>query len=103
VNPFEEQALGSVVRVAIVWIAVHLGHTITNDEAAHIAVEYVVPVLVLAWSLWQKYRGRQKLLTAASLPLAVSERQVENVIKSGGAASVTTPKSVIPQQKVVSQ
>lgn len=96
-NPFLQQLLGGFARVAIVWVAAQAGHDITDDQAAHIFLTYVVPIAVFLWSAWQHYRSRQKMTTALASGQAMSEKQVETVIANGGAASVLTPKTSVPQ------
>ena len=96
-NPFFQQMLGAIARVVIVWIAARTGHDLTNDQAAQIVLEYVIPAAVLGWSLYQKYKGRQKLVTALATPGVMTEKQVERIISEGGAASVMTQKADPPQ------
>lgn len=96
-NPFIKDTLTAVARAAVIWIAAKLGQDITSDQAAQIVLVYVIPAAMLIWSLYQKYTSRQKLATALASNVAMTEKQVENVVKSGGAASVLTPKHEIPQ------
>lgn len=96
-NPFVQQVLGGIARAAIVWVAAKFGQTVSDTEATRIFVTYLVPAAVMLWSVWQKYRSQQKLVTAAAAGKSVSVQQVENTIANGGAASVLTPKAAIPQ------
>lgn len=96
-NPFLQQLLTKVAQLVVIWLAPKLGQTVTDDQAAQVVIAYVVPGVMALWALWQSYKNRQKLTTALASPAPMSEKQVENVIKVGGAASVLTPKHEIPQ------
>jgi hypothetical protein len=97
---FVQQIIGTVVRAAVMfavgWLAAHGGPQFTNDQVAKFVAE-VTPVLaVLAWSIYQKYRGRQKLLTAQAAGSPVSENHVELMVSAGQSPSVLTPKHEAP-------
>lgn len=96
-NPFLQQLLTKLAQFAVVWIAARLGQQLTTDQATQIVLEYVVPAVMAIWALWQSYRNRQKLTTALASSQPMSEKQIENVVKAGGAASVLTPKHEVPQ------
>lgn len=98
--PFVQQVLGVLVRMAVVflsgWVAAHGGSALSDDQIGKV-VSAAVPVLaVLAWSVWQKYQSRRKLLTALASNGTLSENHVELMVGSGQAPSVLTPKHEAP-------
>lgn len=98
--PFVQQIIGTVVRTAVAffvgWLAAHGGPTFTDDQVTK-AVSEIVPIVgVLLWSFYQKYHGRQKLMTAMASNAGVSENHVEMLVASGAAPSVMTPKHEAP-------
>lgn len=99
IPPFVQQIIGALVRAAVVWLAATFGAHISEDEAVKLTAQIAPVVAVLAWSLWQKYRGRQKLLTAAGSPKVMTESQVEALVKDPTVPtpSVLTPKTELPQ------
>jgi len=96
VNPFLEKLLGAVVRTAIVWLSAKFGASLSDDEVVKLTAEIVPVVLVLGWSFYQKFRERQKLLTAQSMGKGVTEHEVEAEIRAGNAPAVATPKDMVP-------
>jgi hypothetical protein len=103
IPPFIQQVIGVVVRAGVVafagYLAGHAGITLTEDQIGSI-VTYLVPVVaVLGWSLYQKYHGRQKLLTALGAPGVMTEHEVESRVSDPltPTPSVMTPKSEIPR------
>ncbi len=96
-NPFLQQVLGTMVRTAIVWLAAKFGATLSDDELVQLTAQIAPVVAVVSWSLWQKYRGRQKLLTALASPTPATEAQIENLIALGNPPSVTTQKCEVPR------
>lgn len=96
VPPFIQQIIGSVVRVVIVWLAAQFGAELSEDEIVKWTAQVLPIVLVVGWSIWQKYRGRQKLLMAAASPQVLSEKQVEGMVAAGLAPPVNTPKDQKP-------
>lgn len=96
---FFQQIVGTFVRAALVfasgWMAAHGGPSYTDDQLAK-AVTSVTPVVVaVAWSIWQKYRARQKQLTAAAIGPA-SENLVALLVGAGQAPSVLSPQHEPP-------
>lgn len=100
IPPFVSQVIGVLVRAVVVflvgWIAAHGGPSFTDDQVTKVVSEIVPLAAVLAWSLWQKYRGRQKLLTGIASNAGLSENHVEMLVASGQAPSIMTPKHVSP-------
>ncbi len=98
-NPFFQQVIGVIVRTAIVWLAGKFGAQLSESEATRIAAQ-VAPVLaVMAWAIYQKYRGRLKLLTAAASPKVLTEHEVEAMVDNPmvNTPSVMTAKSDVPR------
>jgi type VI protein secretion system component VasK len=100
IPPFIQQVLGALVRALIVWGAGYLaahGVTVSDSQTTQF-VAWATPLLgALVWSIWQKYRGRQKLVVALSTPAVMTEKQVEAVVANDGAPSVLTPKTELPR------
>lgn len=101
IPPYVQQIVGVFVRTLIVaiagYMAAHAGVTLNEDQIAQI-VTYVAPIVaVVAWSLYSKYIGRQKLLTAAGMA-GKTEHQIEATVKDPAVAnpSVNTAKTTIP-------
>jgi hypothetical protein len=102
IPPFIQQIIGVLVRIIVVWLAGYLqakaGVTLSEDQIGQI-VTYLVPVvLVLGWSLYQKHRGRVKLLVAAASPHVLTEHEVEAIVNDPAKPnpSVNTPKDALP-------
>ena len=98
IPPFVSQIVGVIVRAAVVWVAgylaAHANVTLSEAQIGQI-VAYVVPTLaVLAWSVYSKYLGRQKLLTAAAAAGA-TEQQVEQMVKD---PKVPTPSVMLGKE-----
>lgn len=98
-NPMLQEALGSIIRSGLMIFAGYLVTSgIWTPEAATTYVAgATVAILTLAWSVWQKYKSRIKLVTALASNQSMSEEKLEARIANVGAASVTTDKSAIPQ------
>lgn len=100
IPPFISQIVGAIVRALIMWVAGYLaaqGVTVSDDQVMQ-AVKWLTPLVVtLAWSIWQKFHGRQKLLVALASPRPMSESEVERKVADPGPnPSVLTPKTEIP-------
>lgn len=103
IPPFIQQILGVFIRGAVVWaagyLAAHAGVTLSEDQIGSI-VTYLVPVVaVIAWSLYSKYKGRVKLLTALGTHGVLTEHEVEAIVADPATPnpSVMTPKSAVPR------
>ena len=100
-NPMVQEALGSIVRWALMLLA---GYVVqagiwTGADAERYVGGATIAVLALGWSLWQKYRSRLKLVTALASSKPLSEACLkEKLAVMVGIPSVTTPQNVIPQQ-----
>jgi len=95
-SPFVQQIIGALVRTAIVWLAAKFGSTISEDKAVELTAQIAPVVIVIAWSIYQKYRGRLKLLTAQVTPAGKSEAQIDAIVDAGNAPSVMTGKHEVP-------
>lgn len=97
-NPFLQQILGVIIRTAIVWIATKFGAQISDDEAVKLAAQIAPVAAVVVWSLYQKYVGRQKLLTALGSNKVMTEHEVEARVADPAtpSPSVLTNKSEVP-------
>jgi hypothetical protein len=97
---FIQEIIGTVVRIVVVffagWLTAHGGPQFTNDQVTKFVTEATPIAAVLVWSIWSKYRARQKLLTAQAAGGVVSERTVEKLVGAGQAPSVMTPKHEEP-------
>lgn len=97
-NPLVSEGLKAILRwaltVAGTWFIAK--GVLTPEQSDAIIAGAATVILSLAWVLWQKYRDRLKLVTALSVPDAITERQVEARVKIGEAPSTTTPKDTIP-------
>lgn len=95
-----QQWIGVLVRAAILmittWVAAHGGPSFTNDQVTKVVTDITPVLAVLLWSFWQKYKSRQKLLTAQASPIRLSERHVEMLVASGQAPSVMTERHELP-------
>lgn len=100
-NPFIQQVIGTFLRTFLVWLSGWLvAHNLQGFSDTQITsiIAYLAPMVVaLAWSLFQKWVGRKKLLTALGSPIKMSEQQLERVVSTGGTPSVTTAKTEVPQ------
>lgn len=100
--PFVQQILGAVVRMLVVWFAGYLAahaHLVLSEDQIGQLVAYLAPMAaILAWSIYSKYVGRQKLLTALASPNALTEHEVEAMVKDPQTItpSVNTPKDHLP-------
>lgn len=102
IPPFIQQVIGSLVRAGVAALAGYLAArgVVVSDDQAMQAVAWLTPLVVtLAWSIWQKFHGRQKLLVAAASPKVMTEHEVEATVADPAVKtpSVLTPKTEIPR------
>ena len=95
-SPFFQKLIGAIVRTAVVWLAGKFGAGLSEDESLKLAAEITPFIAVLAWSIYQKYREQQKLLTALTMRAGASEADVEVEVQRGNAPPVNTPRGVAP-------
>lgn len=90
-TPLFQALLGSLARAALTSLAGYLvaHHVLTSDQSDQFvtkAVAYVLAaspgLLAFAWSLWQKYTSRLKLIAANTLPAGASEDQINAKAKT---------------------
>jgi hypothetical protein len=105
-NPIWLEILGVVLRAALSALSGYLveHHIATADQTdrwttaiVEHAVLWAPGAAALAWGLWARYRGKQKLLVALSSDVKMSENEVTAIVKSGvPTPTVSTPKNTIP-------
>ena len=97
-NPFLNEIFGAVIRTGVAfvlgWLASQM--LITADQATDWTASLTGAILILLWSVWSKYKSRQKLLTAMASPAGVTEHRVEATVSAGDAPPVSVPKNVPP-------
>lgn len=101
IPPFIQQVVGALVRALVMWVAGYLaarGITVSDDQTMQVVAWLTPLVAALAWSLWQKYTGRKKLVVALGTGKAMTEHEVEARIADPATPtpSVLTPKTEIP-------
>ena len=102
IPPFVSQIIGTLVRAAIVALvgAVAARGIVISDSQTTQLIAWATPlVATLAWSIYSKYVGRQKLLTAAASPQVMTEHEVEAKVNDPGSPtpSVMTSKDALPR------
>ncbi len=111
-NPILVQILMALAQTGLAAVGGYLvaHHIITASQADSLTKDLLghlvlaLPLLAgLALTLWNKYKGRVKLLVALQ-PGVHTEDQVNQIIKSGAATpTITTPSNTspgVPAQKV---
>lgn len=98
-NPMLQAALGAILRWGLTILAtLFVNHGIwTQSEAAGYVVGASLGLLTLGWTLWNKYKGRVKFLTALKMQPGTTEAQVEaRVASTLPNPPVSTPKDMAP-------
>lgn len=97
-NPLFVDLGGTVVRFLLAGIMGYLVRkgVFTDAQVSSLLSAITVGVLTLGWALYVKYRSRLKFLTAAASPTPLSERQVEQMVKTNQAPPATIPKERAP-------
>lgn len=101
VPPFIQQIIGALVRLLVVWfggfLAAKAGITLTESQITDLVLWLTPMVLILAWSIWQKFNGEQQLVTAQATA-GMSREDVDAKVKDPAVPtpSVLTPKDEIP-------
>lgn len=99
-NPMLSAALGSVLRWAFAIVAgVLVNHGIwAKSEAEMYVAAASLATLSLGLSLWSKYHGRIKFLTALQMPQGSTEHDVDQQIADPQVTnpSVMTKKTETP-------
>lgn len=96
-NPMVQAALAAIFRWLLTFGSAYLVSrgVWTQEDATTYVVAGAAALATLAWSLYQKYVERSKLVTALASP-PTSEQHVEQMVKAGTGASVSTPKNETP-------
>lgn len=90
-NPILLSALGSILR----WLfAIGAGYFVqkgiwTDADAVAYVSAAALGLLSLGWSLYNKYRGRIKFLTALDMPQGATEADVKAKVDAGLGAPIT--------------
>ncbi len=99
-NPLLSAALGAILRWGLAILAgFFVEHNIwTSAEATAYVAAAAVGILSLGLSLWNKYKGRIKFLTALAMTPGTTEAEVKEHIATGGATPpVSTPINMVPK------
>lgn len=92
-NPFLQSLLAAAVRIALVWLAGHLGVQSTETEVASAALL----IVGAAWAFWAQYKHTQFAVTAQSMNGQATREEVKDLIAKGCAPSVLTPANEVPK------
>lgn len=97
-NPLASAAIGSILRWAL---AIGAGYLVnaniwTGEEAGIYVTSATMALLSLGLSLWQKYRGRIKLLTALELAGATEHEVIALAALPTPSPPVSTPANQVP-------
>lgn len=105
-NQLITQIIGTVVRAGLTALSAFLiqRRLMTSEQAGQLSsmlfdqiINALPAAAALAWSAWQKYKSRSKLLTALMLPPGSTENCLHAYIASGAATPViTTPPNTSP-------
>jgi hypothetical protein len=96
-NPMVQAVVGSVVRWGLGLLAGHFMTTAISDGDIKEVTGAIVAAIALGWSLYQKYHGRQVLVTALSSG-PMSEQTAKALVASPivETPSVTTSSHDVP-------
>lgn len=86
-----KKALTSAAAVLVAW------GWIAQDDSEKYVLGLIAYLLSVGWSAWTDYKDRLKLMVAQALPGGVTEKTVEQVVRSGAAPSSLTHKDDVPQ------
>lgn len=102
-NPLFGEILGSFIRWALAIVGGWLVQQgiWTAEDATKWITGLTLTLVALAWSAWQKYGNRLKIVKALSTPGVMSEKSLEAAIADPTVAnpSTLTPKEAIPVPK----
>ncbi len=101
IPPFISQLIGVAVRTVLVWLAGYLnahGVNVGDSQVTQVVTWATPLVAAVAWSAYQKFHGRQKLLTAAGAA-NLTEHEVEAIVADPQKPnpSVLTSKNELPR------
>jgi len=99
ISPIIKEYLGSIIRAAMTFLAGYLvtSGVVSESEATTIAGSLTLVLTTLAWSFYEKYRKRGKLQVALGTMKIMTEAELEEDIRRGRRAKVSTPKTALPQ------
>ena len=92
--------VGSVVRAllgpAVIWANAH-GITITDDQAAKIAIDVTAVLVSILWGVWRQVKTHRILSTALGSDTVMTPAEAKRQVEDGVFASARTPANVVPQ------
>lgn len=97
--PVVADYIGGIVRTLL---AAALGYLVQHGLVSADATTQMVTwltgvILVILWSVWQKYGAKQLQLTAQTMPTGATEAEVrKKVIAGDGVPSVLTAVAAVP-------
>lgn len=94
-----EESIGSIVRTILAALSGYLVQQalISEAQSQQFMIAAVPFLSALIWSLYQKYKGRVRLMTALASPMPMSENTLEKVVATGNTPSVATPQFLVPR------
>ena len=96
--PFLKDSLGSIIRALIAgplaWFVTQ--GFFSESEAEQYGAAAAAFIIAAGWGIWQKYKSRQKLVTALASTKPTTEEAVMAKVADGRAPSVSTPVTVVP-------
>lgn len=98
-NPILQAALGSILRhfLTIAGGALVSKGIWTEGELTTYVTGFVVLILGLVWSIWNKYKSRSKILTALTMPEGSTEDELNTkFLTKESRPTITTPSNTIP-------
>ena len=93
-NPYVAGVVGSIVRSLLLYLAGRYSLEFSDSQVGE-ATGTVLALGMLGWSQYNVHRSRQKVVMLAR-QAAMTEKEVEEMIKIEGAPSVMTPKTELP-------
>ena len=98
VNPFIKEIVGVVARALALYLAARYGMEVVSSDEISEVLSGVAVAGVLGWSIFQKFKSRQKLVTALAAPRKMTEDEVKETVASVWVTtpSVTTPSDTVP-------
>ena len=97
-NPIKEMVLGIVRHLLTIagGVLIKDGLAVPGAFSPELIAGLAAALVGVGWSIYQKYHGRQKLLTAQVTPAGKTEREIEAIVNAGQAPPINTPKNEVP-------
>jgi hypothetical protein len=97
-NPMVKEIAASFVKWALAGLFGYLlkQGVLSNDQVTYLTGAAVTGLLALAWMIRERYKSRNKLMTALAQTAPTSEAHLEQLAKSPAAPPVNLPKDRIP-------